>query len=96
MAKKRTTMNVSVSPQLEKYVNGLVKTGDYQSASEVVREGLRLVQHRRETLERLRKDIDVGLRAIERGDMYTVDEVMGEWARRDDAAKRPIRRRKSA
>ena len=41
-------MNVSLSPQLDTYVRDLVRGGDYASASEVVREGLRMLKVHRE------------------------------------------------
>ena len=34
-------MNVSLTPKLEGFVKAKVKTGDYNNASEVVREALR-------------------------------------------------------
>ena len=37
-------MNVSLTPRLEKYVNDKVLTGRYNSASEVIREALRLLE----------------------------------------------------
>ena len=37
-------MNVSLTPELRKYVAHQVKIGHYQTASEVVRAGLRLLQ----------------------------------------------------
>jgi len=37
-------MNVSLTPELERFVNGKVQTGRYNSASEVVREALRLLE----------------------------------------------------
>ena len=37
-------MNVSLTPELEKYINNKVQTGRYNSASEVVREALRLLE----------------------------------------------------
>ena len=37
-------MNVSLTPELESLVNHKVKTGLYNSASEVVREALRLLE----------------------------------------------------
>ncbi|MDR3740839.1 MAG: type II toxin-antitoxin system ParD family antitoxin [Terracidiphilus sp.] len=37
-------MNVSLTPALEHFVNGKVQTGRYNSASEVVREALRLLE----------------------------------------------------
>ncbi len=39
-------MNVSLTPELEELVNEKVRTGLYQSASEVVREALRLLKQR--------------------------------------------------
>lgn len=41
-------MNVSLTPELEKFVNDKVKSGMYYSASEVIREGLRLLKERDE------------------------------------------------
>lgn len=35
-------MNLSLTPQLEQYVRNCVGTGDYNNASEVVREAIRL------------------------------------------------------
>ena len=37
-------MNVSLTPELEKFVSARVKSGRYNSASEVVRESLRLLE----------------------------------------------------
>ncbi|MBC8065189.1 MAG: type II toxin-antitoxin system ParD family antitoxin [Chlorobia bacterium] len=65
-------MNVSLTPELDKYVHGKVATGRYSSASEVVREALRTMQEREIDFlvdrEVLRKKIDAGLDALERGD----------------------------
>lgn len=41
-------MNVSLPPHLDSYVRDLVQGGDYGSASEVVREGLRLLRQKQE------------------------------------------------
>lgn len=37
-------MNVSLTPKLEKFVTKKVQSGSYQTSSEVVREGLRLLE----------------------------------------------------
>jgi antitoxin ParD1/3/4 len=42
----RTTLNVSLPVELGSYVESLVRTGDYASASEVVRAALRLLKER--------------------------------------------------
>ena len=59
------TMNVSLSPQLEAMVKAKVASGLYTSASEVVREALRLMeqqdQFRSLKLQQLRHDIQEGL-----------------------------------
>jgi antitoxin ParD1/3/4 len=41
---RRTPMNVSLTPELESFVNAKVRSGRYNSASEVVREALRLLE----------------------------------------------------
>ena len=43
-------MNVSLTDKLEEFVNELVEKGRYRSASEVVREGLRLLEIRESQL----------------------------------------------
>ena len=50
-------MNVSLTPQLEKFVNDKVKSGMYYSASEVIREGLRLLKERDELKQRRVEEI---------------------------------------
>jgi antitoxin ParD1/3/4 len=75
-------MNVSLTPELEKFIEGLVTGGRYRSASEVVRAAIRLLQDReseRSTkLEALRKGIDVGVQELDRGDGAAGDEVFEE------------------
>jgi antitoxin ParD1/3/4 len=46
----KASLNVSLTPELTAYVSGLVATGQYRSASEVVRAGLRLLQKEDTTL----------------------------------------------
>ncbi|MGI8639051.1 MAG: type II toxin-antitoxin system ParD family antitoxin [Pyrinomonadaceae bacterium] len=74
-------MNVSLTPELENLVNQKVKSGLYNSASEVIRESLRLLQEQDE-LKRIRRDelrreIMLGVEQIRRGEYkeYRVDEL---------------------
>ena len=64
-------MNVSLSPELESLIISKVESGMYNSASEVVRAGLRLIQERDELhqnkLAALRADIQLGIDSIEAG-----------------------------
>lgn len=60
-------MNVNLTPQLEELVRSKVASGLYTSASEVVREALRLMDEqdrlRAAKLEQLRDDVRQGLRS---------------------------------
>jgi antitoxin ParD1/3/4 len=65
-------MNVSVGQRWESFVEHVVKSGRYGSASEVVREGLRLVEERE---ARLRALCDTLNASIAEGGHLTDDEV---------------------
>jgi len=58
-------LNINLTPQLEKLVRQKVSSGRYNSASEVVREALRMMEAHDELqslkLEQLRRDIRDGL-----------------------------------
>lgn len=66
-------MNISLTPELEQLVSEKVKSGMYQTASEVVREGLRLLKERDLHLEALRREVRAGFKAIERGEFTDYD-----------------------
>jgi antitoxin ParD1/3/4 len=66
-------MNVSIGQRWEGFVDSVVRSGRYGSASEVVREGLRLVEEREARLRALRDTIDA---AVAEGGSVT-DEDMG-------------------
>ena len=72
-------MNVSLTPELEQLVNDKVKSGLYNSASEVVREALRLMKEqdalKAYRLEELRREIAVGLQQADRGEVARLDMV---------------------
>lgn len=65
-------MNVSIGERWESFVDSVVKTGRYNSASEVVREGLRLVEEREAKLAALRETIEASLAE---NVFYTEEEV---------------------
>jgi antitoxin ParD1/3/4 len=56
-------MNVSIGERWEAFVDGVVREGRYGSASEVVREGLRLVEEREAKLKALRAMLDASIEA---------------------------------
>ncbi len=70
-------MNVSLTRELDRLVHEKVATGLYGSASEVVREALRLLKEmdtvRQHRLDALRRDVAVGIRQADRGDLVRLD-----------------------
>ena len=70
-------MNVSLTAELEQLVNEKVESGMYHSASEVVREGLRLLKERDELrrvqMDEVRRDVMLGVEQVRagRGKKYT-------------------------
>jgi antitoxin ParD1/3/4 len=69
-------MNVSLTPELESLINKKVQSGLYNSASEVVREALRLLEEkdrlREIRLAELRREIQKGKDDIEAGRYITL------------------------
>lgn len=72
-------MNVSLTNELESFVDRLVASGMYHSASEVVRDGLRLLREqdeiRRLRYEELRSELLAGYEQAERGESKPIDLV---------------------
>ena len=70
-------MNISLTTELEAMVQDKVRSGLYASASEVIREALRLFEEqerlRQLRFDDLRKQIAVGIEQIERGDVAPLD-----------------------
>ena len=70
-------MNVSLTPELERFVNDKVDTGLYQTASEVVREALRLLKDRDVERELLQVDVQAGLKQGASGRATRFDKAAG-------------------
>lgn len=69
------TVSVELGEVLENYVNSLVRSGRYNSKSEVLREGIRLVQERETRLAALDAAIAKGLADVEAGRVKPAAEV---------------------
>ena len=85
-------MNVSITPELESFVQGCVSEGRYNNASEAIRAGLRLLQEREAEYQRkvaeLRAEIEKGLQGpFEPLDMDAIKrEARAEWEAKQKAA----------
>jgi antitoxin ParD1/3/4 len=73
------TRNISLTAEQDAFVESIVKAGEYQNASEAVRDALRALQHRRREdalkLRVLRAQIKAGVDALDRGDFVEVDDA---------------------
>jgi antitoxin ParD1/3/4 len=88
-------MNVSLTPELEEFVSGQVQSGRYNSASEVVREALRLLEDRDSArasqLGEFNEELARRLAALDRGE--TVDPVTSRARlQRKSEQRRKLRR----
>lgn len=85
-------MNVSLTPELERVVNDKVESGMYQTASEVVREALRLLKERDDAREQLRADVQAGFDQLARGEGRAYDKASGrqlaDWVKAKGRATR--------
>jgi antitoxin ParD1/3/4 len=87
------TMNVSLPQALAEFVEKEVASGNYATASEVVRDGLRMLREERavyeEKLAILKREIQVGLDDVRAGRFSdrTVMEILAEVQAEDDAKR---------
>ena len=72
------TRNISLTSEQDAFVDKVVKTGEYQNASEAIRDALRVLQQRRREealkLKALRMQIKAGVEAFQRGDFIEIDD----------------------
>lgn len=80
----------TIGEHFEAFVKQLVESGRYASASEVMRDGLRLLEEQEQLhqirLEALRKEIQAGLDSGDAGE-WDVEDIKSEGRRRLTAAK---------
>lgn len=79
-------MNISLTPALEKMIQDKVASGLYNSASEVVREALRLLyereQYQKKRIDELNTEIEKGLDCVARGEVRDGKTVIKELKQR--------------
>jgi antitoxin ParD1/3/4 len=84
------TMNVSLPQALAEFVEKEVASGTYATASEVVRDGLRMLREERavyeEKLAILRREIQKGIDDVEAGrvDRRPIEEIMADILERTE------------
>ena len=90
------TRNVVLTKRQEELVETLVESGRYQNASEVLRDGLRLVEQRAaedaSKLKALRAAARVGIAALERGEFKEFETAEDLRAYLNDLSEKIISR----
>ena len=97
---RQATLNVSLTPTLERYVRTKVKSGRYESASEVIRDSLRALQDRDQREARFWEDVNEKIREaredVAAGRVFdgeiTMNEILAEFD--EDLPAPPRRARK--
>ena len=82
MATHRTTVNISITPELDAFLQSRVDSGRYQTTSEVVREALRLLERqereRDEAFHQLKAKLEIATAQAERGELIDGVQVFDE------------------
>lgn len=72
-------MNVSLTPEQQRFIDENLENGRYHTAAEIIREGLRLLMDRerraQQELELLRQEIRRGIDAADRGELLDGEQA---------------------
>ncbi len=86
-------MNVSLTPELEKFVSAKVESGRYNSASEVVREALRLLEEhdsaRAAQLLEFNEELGRRLAGLDRGEVVDSAAARARLQRKSEQRRKP-------
>lgn len=84
-------MNVSLTPELEQFIQSQVQSGKYTSADEVIMASIKLLEERERIykgrFEELKREIMIGIEQLDRGEKLDGREVI-EQLRQKNQAKR--------
>lgn len=84
-------MNISLTPELEKYINNQVKTGLYHSSSEVIRAAIRLLVKSDLSSKNmdyedykmwLRQEVQIGIDQAKNGQLISRDQLKSDIQKR--------------
>jgi antitoxin ParD1/3/4 len=97
---RQATLNVSLTPTLQKYVRSKVKSGQYESASEVIRDSLRALQERDQAASSFWSDVRTKVaearREVAEGRTVDGETAMNEIIAELDATEARRAKRKKA
>jgi antitoxin ParD1/3/4 len=68
-------MTTAIPPDLEQFVQQQLASGEYRSAEEVVGAGLRVLQEVKRRQEDFRKEVQIGVNQLDRGEGILLDRA---------------------
>ena len=75
-------MNVSLTPELEQFIQSQLESGKFTSADEVIAAGIKLLEERERIykgrFEELKREIMIGIEAADRGELIDGETVFRE------------------
>jgi antitoxin ParD1/3/4 len=74
------TRDVSLTPEQDAFIDEMIEAGEYDNASEAMRDAIRALQQRRAAeealkVDKLRLSIEQGVAALDRGDYTEVEDA---------------------
>jgi antitoxin ParD1/3/4 len=85
-------MNVNLGPVFDQFIADLLKGGQYQSQSEIVREGLRMLKEREELkrirIDELRREVGRGGAQADRGELLDGEQAFTRIRTKSTGRKR--------
>lgn len=79
-------MEITLTPEVEQYIQSKISSGQYASASEVFLAGIKLLQDIEQTYQgryqTLRNEVKIGLDAADRGEVMDADTVFSQLQER--------------
>jgi antitoxin ParD1/3/4 len=97
MATAQVTRNIALTHHFDRFVQAKVSSGRYQSVSEVVRDALRLLEERearQQSMGDTQRDIEVGWRQSEAGEVVDGPAVFAEIRKMSKARRAAARVRR--
>ena len=99
---RQATLNVSLTSTLERYVRAKVKSGRYESASEVIRDSLRALQDRDQRETKFWQDVNEKIREAREDEAAgrvfdgeaTMNDILAELEEEEETPSPPKRTRK--
>ncbi|GGA22581.1 type II toxin-antitoxin system ParD family antitoxin [Okeania sp. KiyG1] len=75
-------MNIVLTPDIEQFVKEQIKSGNYQDALAVIREGLQLLADRERIyqgrFQQLKQEVEIGIEELKRGEIFDGEAVFDE------------------